>query len=271
MPDRTAASTPSAGMPPDLAVTVCISTLGARVLTLSCARLPARPGLRYHIVLQSPDAAGRRHLRDLAARGDVTFVEMEGRGVARSRNAALATAPGEIAVLADDDLDFRVESYPALARAFAREPGLGCVCGIVAGPDGRPRKRPARAGARLRPWNAARVGTPEIALRLAEIRRLGLRFDEEFGAGTDLPIGDEFIFLVRGLRAGLKGRHLALTLAVHAPESSGLAFDAESLEVRRAVFRRAMGWRSWLFRLGFAAKNRRRFRSLGDALRFLRP
>ncbi len=252
-------------------VTVCIATVGRRVLGLTQDRLPMRVGLRYHVVLQSPDAEGRAHLRELARRGDIGFLEQDGRGAARSRNLALATAPGDIAVLADDDLELLVDSYPALVRAFAQEPDLGCICGMVLGAGGRLRKRLAADGARLRLWNAARVGTPEIVLRLAEVRRLGLRFDERFGAGTDLPLGDEFVFLVDGLRAGLKGRHRSLPLAVHPHESSGMDFDGPSLEVRRKVFARAAGRAAWVLRLGFAAKNARRFGTLWDALRFLRP
>ena len=70
------------------------------------------------------------------------------------------------------------------------------------------------------------------------------RFDERFGAGTEWPIGDEYIFLADLLRRKLSGMHVALPLAKHPRLSSGMAFDAKSLETRRAVFRRAVG-RLW--------------------------
>ena len=62
----------------------------------------------------------------------------------------------------------------------------------------------------------------------------GVRFDERFGAGADWSIGDEYIFLADLLRKKLSGRHVALPLAIHPRLSSGIGFDAGSLETRRA-------------------------------------
>ena len=103
------------------------------------------------------------------------------------------------------------------------------------------------------------------SLRLAPVRAAGPGFDPGFGAGTARPIGDEVIFLSDLLRAGPAGRNADVVMAAHPRESSGGAFDRASLIARRAAFRRAPG--RWRAPTGW--RNRHRFRSLADALRFL--
>ncbi|GGE26183.1 Glycosyltransferase, GT2 family [Gemmobacter megaterium] len=181
-------------------------------------------------------------LAALAARPDVRILPCAGRGAARSRNAALATARGEILLFADDDMVQDPAAQDQVRAAFAADPRLDILCGRLHGPDGRPHKAYGAAGRALRFWNAAKVGTPEIAVRLARVRAAGVAFDEGFGAGAQVPLGDEYVFLMDCRRAGLAGRHVALGLGVHPPHSSGLAFGPETLGWRRAVFRRALGW-----------------------------
>jgi hypothetical protein len=249
---------------------VCIATIGRRLDDLRLERLRACPGVSYHVFVQRAEEVSEVARARLAQRPDVSVVPVEGCGVARSRNAALAGVESDILLFADDDVELLCENYARLRAIFAEDPGLSCVCGVTLDEAGQPRKRFSRHMAPLRLWNAAKVGTPEIAVRRAHVARLGLGFDERFGAGTELPIGDEYIFLADLLRHNLTGRHIALPLAVHARASSGMGFDARSLETRRHVFRRAVG-RLWFpYLLAFALKNWARFPSARTGLSFLR-
>jgi hypothetical protein len=268
---RAALSSPAIGVSdyaPTLAV--CISTIGRRLDNLRPERLRPCPGVTYYVFVQQAEEASELARARLAQRPDVRVERVEGRGVARSRNAALTGVESDIVLFADDDLELLCETYATLRELFARDPGLSCVCGMTLDEAGRPRKRFGRHMSPVRLWNAAKVGTPEIAVRRSHVAELGLGFDERFGAGADLPIGDEYIFLADLLRGKLSCRHVALPLAVHPRLSSGLGFDAESLETRRAVFRRAVG-RLWFpFLVAFAIKNWRRFPSLRAGLSFVR-
>ena len=203
-------------------------------------------------------------------RPDIRIERVEGRGVARSRNAALAHVDSDIVLFADDDVELLCENYAVLRRIFAGDPSLSCVCGMTLDEAGRPRKRFGRHMSALHLWNVAKVGTPEIAVRRCRVVEHGIAFDERFGAGAEWPIGDEYIFLADLLRNRLSGRHVALPLAVHPRVSSGMDFDARSLETRRAVFRRAVG-RLWFpLLVAFALKNWRRFPSVREGLSFVR-
>lgn len=261
---------PPSAEPQAPTLAVCISTIGRRLNNLSPERLRPCPGVTYHVFLQQGDQASRRARSRLALRSDIRVETVEGQGVARSRNAALARVDSDIVLFADDDTELLCENYAELRRLFALDPTLSCVCGMVLDQTGRPRKRFGRHMSRLRLWNAAKVGTPEIAVRRRQILECGIGFDERFGAGARWPLGDEYIFLADFLRGHLTGRHVALPLAVHAAASSGMGFDADSLETRREVFRRAIG-RMWLpFLVAFAFKNWRRFPSTTSGLHFLR-
>ncbi len=267
-----APSSPAAGQVGDPAPTlaVCISTIGRRLDNLRPERLRPGEGVTYHVFVQQADAVSDLARARLAQRPDIRVVPVEGRGVARSRNAALAGVDSDIVLFADDDVEFLCGNYARLREIFAGDPALSCVCGMTLDEAGRPRKRFGRHMSPLRLWNVAKVGTPEIAVRRARVAELGIAFDERFGAGTDLPIGDEYIFLADLLRNKLSGRHVALPLAVHPRLSSGMDFDAESLETRRAVFRRAVGRLWYPFLVAFVLKNWARFPSLRAGLRFVR-
>ena len=224
----------------------------------------------YHVFVQQAEEASDLALARLATRPDIRIERLEGRGVARSRNSALARVDSDIVLFADDDVELLCDNYAGLRGIFALDPSLTCVCGMTLDEAGRPRKRFGRHNSALRLWNVAKVGTPEIAVRRAHVVGNGIGFDQRFGAGADLSIGDEYIFLADLLRNRLSGRHVSLALATHPRVSSGIAFDAVTLETRRAVFRRALG-RLWFpYLVAFALKNWRRFPSLRAGLTFVR-
>ena len=82
-------------------LTIAYSTLAARAANIV---LPAmRPDQEVLIVVQSPD--GATHPAP-PARDDVRVVHLEGKGVAKSRNAAIDNARSEYLVFADDDIEF---------------------------------------------------------------------------------------------------------------------------------------------------------------------
>ena len=259
-------------------LTLAVASMAARLDRLSLAGLPVIPGVIWQIFVQGDRAAIAAHAPRLA-RADVTLTPIEGLGVARSRNAALAAAKTDLLLFADDDLTFHPAAITALIAQFDACPQADFLCARLADETGRPRKRYGRAGARMRWFNCGTVGTPELALRPARMRAAGVTFDPAFGAGAPDFLGDEFIFLCDALRAGLRGWHVALTLASHPAASSGLAQGAAVMAVRRRVFIRALGrWASLPVRLVFLLRQAMRggggLGALGGwrgALAFLRP
>ena len=107
---------------------------------------------------------------------------------------------------------------------------------------GRLRKRYPRRSARLHRWNSGKAATYEMIVRRAALSTAGVRFDEEFGAGAEKYLGDEYILIADALRRGLRCRFFPHVVAVHPRTSSGSGFGtARDAAARAAVFERVFG------------------------------
>lgn len=252
-------------------LTIGIASHGQRVFNLKPDTMVPAPGQDYLICVQGLDTTDFARAEAMFARPDITLFAVQGAGAARNRNAAMTQAKGEILLFADDDLRLLTSHYAALRDAFANDPTLDFTCGQVNEPEGRPRKRYSAPDQPATRFNVGKVGTPELAIRLKRVRAKGVRFEEGFGAGAPIWLGDEYIFLCDALRAGLRGKHIALSLAVHPATSSGDASTDESFLMRKRVIQRALGPLAWPARLAFALRHRKRFADWRSVLAFLLP
>lgn len=247
-------------------LTIAIATTLTKIGSIELGNLPQDTRWRYAVFCQG----GEPEMR--FARPDISLTVLDGTGAANSRNAALAACETELLLFSDDDVRLLPEGLSALIDAFLVEPGLALVAGRTLREDGRPeRLYPAREQ-RLTLFNSAHIGTVELATRPARIRDADVRFNERFGAGTDNPLGDEYIFVVDCLRAGLDGRFMPISIAVHRGASSGADFRSATLTQARArVFEHVFGvGASVPIKLAFFWRHRRRFGSLREAWTFAR-
>lgn len=195
---------------------------------------------------------------------------LPGRGVARSRNRAIDLAGRRYLLFADDDVRINV---PGVVRALAlmRANGAAVVTGRAVDPSGQMRKRYGpRVMQRLTRLNAGKAATYEMLIDVDKVRESGVRFDERFGAGVDLHLGDEYIFIADLLRAGLKGYAAPYIFAVHPEQSSGSAWTPHDAHVRLAIFDRVFGRAAPAARLAFAARHHQRLGGAKGALAFTR-
>ena len=95
-------------------------------------------------------------------------------------------------------------------------------------------------------------------------------FDEDFGAGTENYLGDEYIFIANACSKGLSCEFIPSIVAIHPSDSSGTRFGTiEDARVRSLVFQKVFGSVAPLARLGFVLKNPMRFKKLFLILRFI--
>lgn len=252
-----------------LHLTVAIAALADRLHTIDMSQMPALDGVDYHIFVQG--AARPVQLEGAKDRPDIRVTFLNSIGVTHSRNAAITAAQGDVILFADDDLSLATDNYAALRTKFEAAPDIDFMCGQLLDGDDRPFKQYPANLTKASRLNTAKVGTPEIAIRTKTVREAGVLFDTRFGAGSTLWLGDEYIFLCDALRAGLRGHHIDLILATHPIPSSGQAFNAETLAIRDAVLRRALGPMSWHLRCAFALRHRKKFPGWQSLLRFIRP
>ena len=201
-------------------------------------------------------------------REDVREIRLDSVGVTRSRNEAIRQARGEILVFGEENAEWIRGGLDEVVEIFADNPRLAVFLGRAEDETGALRKRyPAyREPATI--WNSARVGTIELAVRPSMLIKAGVEFDEEFGAGTDNYLGDEYILVADANRAGLKCDYFPVTISRHPRESSGTTFGtAADARARSRVFDRVFGWFAPFPRLLVWARNPRRFGASG--LRFV--
>ena len=255
-------------------LTVAIATMAARLTPETLDAFPMKEGVEYLLILQSPDAGPlspdtRSMLDVLSLRDDVRCsVQLETKGVTKSRNLAIDLTETELLLFCDDDIEPNIEGVDELRSLFAQWPSVAFLCGRLKTTDGRDRKTyRTDQRQRVHRLNSLRVGTPELAVRIADVRRHGPRFHTDFGAGAENFIGDEALFIRDMLNAGLLGYHVAVTLGAHPPVSSGSNYTRSGLAVRLALFKELFGIWAPVFRLAFALKNRAR---IGDAKAIIR-
>ena len=244
-------------------------------LTIAYSTLPARlKGIRYPlqrddreilVVVQNEDANSY-----VFSEAGAKLVELKNRGVAKSRNAALDRASGEFLLFGDDDMEFIESGIESALSHFKTNPDCSIILAQAIDENGDLRKSYPKEITPLKLTNSAKAATYEMLVRVDALREKGIRFDESFGAGATNYLGDEFILIADSLRAGLKGIHLPVKLAIHPKDSSGSKWGTEAdLSARAKVFTRVFGWKAPLYRAAFLIKTDNPWPGLVKALRFV--
>ncbi len=251
-------------------LTLGYSTIAERVATL--VEPPSNPDWETVLVVQNPnqiDWQGAR-FQSLKAQSNFRFEELTSKGVAKSRNRAIDLAQGEYLIFSDDDISFNESGLQEALSYLDANPEISLLLGQATDESGVLRKQYPTEITKLGSLNSARAATYEMIIRVADIRRLGIRFDEDFGAGAKNYLGDEYIFVVDLVRAGGKAVFAPITLAQHPTESSGSRWGSDNDRRARAViFTRVFGPLAPLVRLPFGIRRRKELGSVKNLLLFV--
>jgi len=247
----------------EVELTFGYSTMSNRVKNL---QLPHKSEDREFIILvQNPNEES--YVFDVP---QSKLVELKSRGVAKSRNAALKYASGKYLIFGDDDITFVEEGIIKLLQYFEENPQCSIILAQTSDETGILRKSYPTKQHKLTKYNSAKAATYEMMIRTDAIREAGITFDENFGAGANNYLGDEYIFIADALNKGLKGVFLPVRVAIHPKESSGSGWGTQrDLTARAAVFTRVFGATAPVFRALFLLKSQKGRVGFLDALRFI--
>lgn len=112
-------------------ITTCADAAASMecVRNVLCSRVPAREVI---VVDNRPERSSvRAAMRDLKTAIPVRYVAEAKPGLAIARSAGAAAATGEIIAFTDDDVHVDRDWVGTLAAAFASDPTLGCVTGLI--------------------------------------------------------------------------------------------------------------------------------------------
>ncbi len=244
-------------------LTIAFSTLPSRVKSITYPKV--REDRELIVLVQNQDESSY-----VFGERSAKLIELKNRGVAKSRNAALDRASGKYLLFGDDDVTFDESGITKAIDYFEANPNCAIILARAVDETGKVRKDYVGKETPIKLTNSARAATYEMLVRVDAIREKKIRFDEDFGAGAENYLGDEYIFIADALRAGLSGVHLPIDLAVHPSESSGSRWGTpEDLQARSKVFGRVFGWKAPIYRAGFLLKTKNPWPGFTKALRFI--
>ena len=134
------------------------------------------------------------------------FLSFKEKGLSKSRNHALENATGDICLICDDDVTY-VPNYKEIVEdAYKKYPDADIITFDFIGSDGvRETIRDGKVGFLM----SMKASSTEITFKRKAIIKSNIKFDENFGTGSDkYNWGEENIFLFDCLRAGLKFYHV---------------------------------------------------------------
>lgn len=233
----------------DVTLTIAYSTLSDRVSNINYTKKNNK--WEIIVLVQNPDESsyGTEKLQG-------KLVELKSRGVAKSRNAAIKYASGRYLIFGDDDITFIDEGIVELISYFESHPHCSIILAQTCDESGKLRKIYPRKAHKLSKYNSAKAATYEMMIRIESIRSAVINFDENFGAGVENYLGDEYIFIADALKKGLKGVYLPTKVAIHPSESSGSRWGTDKdLKARSLVFSRVFGPLAPIFRALFLIKS----------------
>lgn len=248
-------------MPDTTLLTIGYSTLADRAPNISLTGID--PDIEVLVCVQGGSPSGAAELTR------ARIVSVPGTGVAKSRNAAIDHASGRYLLFCDDDVVVNIPGVTEGIRHLQRT-GHALALGRATDPSGSVRKKYPSSVTPLTRFNSAKAATYEMLIDLSQIRARGVRFDVRFGAGADLHLADEYIFIADLLRAGLCGDAIPVIFGMHPEVSSGSRWGSpEDRHARAVAINRVFGrWGFWA-RVAFGMKNRAKFGDWREFLRFI--
>jgi len=222
------------------------------------------------LVVQSAKATNWKEKLPNALKNSAVTDELKSLGVAKSRNRVIELASTDYLVFADDDIEFVVSGLNEVIDYLDANPDVALVLAQATDPTGKLRKPYPSSQQALTKLNSARAATYEMIIRVSAIKELGTRFDENFGAGVENYLGDEYIFVTDLLSAGGKAVFLPITIATHPEVSSGSGWGTDrDRRARAKVFTRVFGALAPVVRLAFGVRRLALIGGVANLLRFV--
>ena len=229
-----------------MSLDILICTIDHGIDSVPGVLLKPLEGVRYIVSMQYTEEKYLSSIpKALKSREDVRILTMEGCGLTRNRNNALAASDADIVMIADDDERISPSAVEIIRQTYADHPEVDIALFRLNNIDDLPFKD-YPAGDELEYREACRQGyypsSLEITMR-GKVIRDGLRFNKKFGLGSQFPCGEEDVLLSDASRRNhtimLFDKVIAQTIA----GSTGSKFltDINIQRAKGAVFRYCFG------------------------------
>lgn len=177
------------------------------------------------------------------------------RGLSKSRNLAIAHCTSKYAFIMDDDVLVSREALDRLVLNAEKEDLDVFTCSFLY-ENGNSSKPNLKSDFVHNFFTLAKVSSIEIGFKVESIRKNKIWFNEEFGLGTKLPSGEEYVFLTDCLKKKLKIKFFPIVVGVHPNVTSGMDFYTTTSKIlaKREMLKYIFKWKSPFFLLIFWLK-----------------
>lgn len=150
---------------------------------------------------------------------DIRVLESGERGIGRSRNLALDNAEGRIVLFSDDDIVYSEGYAGKIKEEFDSDPEADIIMFNFNVSDDMKTYHTDKKK-RVCKWSVGRYPAYAAAAKLESIRRSGVRFSTLFGGGARYSNGEDSLFFMDCLRAGLIIKAVPITIGTEEPGES---------------------------------------------------
>lgn len=229
---------------------ILICTIDEGIKRVPNVLIPKEEGIRYVISMQYTDEKYFAMIPEiLRTRDDVTLLTLQGRGLSRNRNNALAHATGDILLIADDDNRYTSEGLRQIIETYECNQDASVICFMSESYSGEPMKKyPTET---MSYEEAFKQGYYTTSFEMTMRNHLDILFDERFGLGSKmLCAGEEEVFMKDVIDAGYEALFIPKVIVRSDADTTGTHFVGnKKMQISKgATFRYLFGTREAIWR-----------------------
>ncbi|MDP8313955.1 MAG: glycosyltransferase family A protein [Candidatus Celaenobacter antarcticus] len=171
-------------------------------------------------------------------REDIGIFNYQEKGLSKSRNRAISQSTGDICLIADDDVYYDENIFQILREKYESDKNIEAITFQDKYAQEIGKKNYIHKEFLHNKYTALKVTSFEISFRRNAVVNNEMYFDERFGLGAKIPLGEENIFLGDILDKKMKILHIPEFLVNHPHESTGCLYDKLSGFNKGVVFAR---------------------------------
>jgi glycosyltransferase involved in cell wall biosynthesis len=227
-------------------ITVLISTMDDRIADI--IDFVAHVKINYIVIHQvtpgfKVSTASTFKIGCYSSRDDISYIYSSELGLSRSRNIGINSCLTKYAHILDDDVKVHdINNLISLINDFDRYNAEVLISRVITDESTLFKNYPDDCY-KYTLLSCASVSSIEMAVNVEFLRLHNINFDKNFGLGTSLPSGEEFIFLTDCLEKGAKIKHREKIIFSHENITSGKDFfsTTNKLNAKKYMFERVFG------------------------------
>lgn len=190
------------------------------------------------------------------------FFSFKDKGLSKSRNIAISKSTSDIILLSDDDMTY-VDNYKEIVKdAYKKYKDADIIAFYVSSENPNNIKKKLKYG-KINFLNSFKIQSVQLSIKLESIKNHEILFDENFGAGTNLYMGEENIFLSDCIKSKLKIYSYPVEIArLSNRESTWFnGYDEKYFQVKGACFYRISKLFWLILSLQFIVRKRNEYKN----------